>query len=164
MSVHIRPLVLLLAAVISTACYQSPVPDVGPALPLDATLIGTWEPIDNEADPDRLTIKPLSDTNYYVEMPWDVIGGKAQLMKARAFLTSAGGATFVNLQDFDNEDQEYLLLKLIAHDERTLSVATLKKDLPRFGTREDLHAWLEQHANDTTIIQDILRVRKVTAR
>ena len=152
-----------LSALVFTACYQSPVPIAGTALPIDPNLVGRWEEIEPEHTPTIVTIHAASATEYDIELPWGR-GTSNTLLKARGVLTVARGATFASLRDIDPDDPGFLILRLTRSNANTMVVATLKENVPRFDTAQQLHAYLAEHANDAAIIQDELRLRKVSGR
>jgi hypothetical protein len=152
----------LFALFLTTACYQSMVPVGGTAMPVDTNLLGIWEEVEPENSPAIVTIRATGDAEYYVEMPWH--RGTHTIMKARASIIMAGGTTFVNLHDVETGEPEILVMRLKRLTDNSISVATLKESVPRFDTAEQLHAYLAAHADDASIIQDELRLRKVSAR
>ena len=153
--------VLLVLSVAATACYQSPVPVAGAHSAVDTSLVGTWEEIDAEASPTIVRIRAENATSYSVEMPWGR-GNNVTSLRARGFLTEIGGASWVNLHDF--EEPGFLVLKLTRNPNGTIALATLKEKLPHFDQPELLRSYLAQHANDPGIIEDELKLRKLNSR
>lgn len=154
---------LFLVTTTSTACYQSNVSAGGPALPIDSSLLGTWEEIDPEASPTIVKVEAASGTEYVIDVPGKR-GATSHFLHARAFLTRAGNATFVNLREPDAEDPRFLILRFTRHSDTSLSLATLKETVPSFRTADELQTYLAEHAGDADLVQDELHLRKVSAR
>jgi hypothetical protein len=151
----------IVLVLITAGCYQSAVPVAGTSNAVDTSLVGTWEEIEPEASPTIVTIRADSANSYYIEMPWER-GKNATLLRGRAFITEVAGLSFVNLHDF--EEPGFLLLKLTRNANGTISLATLKENLPHFDQSELLRSYLVQHANDADIIEDQLHLRKLSPR
>jgi hypothetical protein len=152
---------LLFVAVACAACYQSPVPPAGPNLALDSSLLGTWEEIDPEGSPTIVTIRPDSVATYTIEIPWRR-GSTDNVSRAQADITNIGDSEFATVHD--SEEPGFLVLKLNRNRDGTIALSTLTDNLPKFTQPEQLRAYLAQHANDADIVQDVLRLRRVSSR
>jgi hypothetical protein len=104
-----------------------------PEIKIDRAPIGVWQQSsdDNEADPDRLLVLPLGETEYLVSFPAET----RKAMFARACLAKIGGETLVQLRWFgtaqadlatDSRVYQYAVFSVVKD---TLSVRLLNTDV-----------------------------------
>jgi hypothetical protein len=149
----------LAISMLTAACYESPVPISTNAVPFDAALVGTWAPVDGDSD-DWLAVLQFDNGYYYVETPWDFGAADTTRLRARAYLSSVAGATFVNVQDIQSEERSYSFFRLTWHADSTISLAPLKS-MPKFSSSEDLQSYLRAHLSDSSIYDEEARFTKV---
>ncbi len=83
------------AAALAGCDYTVPLTDK-PEQAIDNALLGTWELKNDQGEPARLLVLPLSKTEYLVSYP----AGSKDALFARACLCKAAGLTFVQLTWF----------------------------------------------------------------
>lgn len=152
--------VLALCVVVS-ACYESPVPISTQAAPYDQALVGTWQ--SSEDDDDRMSVLQFDNGFYYIETPWGLGPADTTRLRARAYLTNVAGAEFVNVQDIQGEDRAYSFFRLTRHADGSISLVPLK-DMPKFTSSAELHAYLREHLHDRAIYDNEARFTKISSR
>lgn len=152
---------LLVLCVISSACYESPVPISTQAVPYDHALVGTWQSAEDTDD--RMSVLQFDNGYYYVEMPWELGAADTTRLRARAYLSNVDGTEFVNVQDIQGEDRAYTFFRLTRHPDNSISLVPLK-DLPKFTTSDQLEAYLRSHLRDRAIYDNEARFTKVSSR
>ena len=143
-----RSILLVIASLLASACYESVVPITPAADTFDPAFLGKWLEVPGAGgSAAQLTIWRFNDTEYYVEMP-NVLPEERDVLRMRAYLSTVGGATFANLQEIQSAQRAYAFFRVELIDGQ-LHLRGLIETLPKFKTSAELHSWLQAHAQDS---------------
>lgn len=157
-------------AVLLCACEQSVVPiDTVAGAPFDSSLVGTWRQIDSVQTPgDNAAMTVLSvleyrAPEYFIEV--DDSAGISPLdhdprLRARAFITRVGGASFMNVEDLTSSPRSFTLYRYTMRSD-TLSVRALTKAAHRFTTSADLRRFIITNMEADSLYEDSVRFTRV---
>ena len=143
--------VLLLAACV----YEAPLV-VDHSIPIDQTILGTWEVISEEGDDEQLRILRFSETEYLV-----TDSGDGDELYFRAYAIEVGGISAVQLEFLGDDkrpvrgDNRYLVATYKMVD-GSLEIRTLNTELvsDELTDSESLRAAFMEHKDNPELFND----------
>ncbi|NNM95169.1 MAG: hypothetical protein HKL88_06875 [Bacteroidia bacterium] len=129
--------------------YGSDVPiDKTPSVKIDANLIGVWSPTGFDST-STYTVSKTDDYNYLIKKE-STTGNETTVTKYKAFLSDAGGKTFINIwADDDSQTPKYYFYRLgWSADNKQLTMYEVTDNIKEaFTSSDDLKKFIKDNCS-----------------
>ena len=135
-----------LSGLVAMGCNTSVVPiDTVANAPFDSLLLGQWQQIDPDSGEVVLTILEFDAPVYFIEAD-DTSGlppvrSEQSRVRARAFITTLSGYTFMNVDELSGRPRAYALYQFGRAGD-TLTIRELTKEAHKFESSAELRRYI----------------------
>jgi hypothetical protein len=147
----------MVIGLVFSCVYESYVPIDKASVPIDKTLLFTWENMENG---DRYTLSRLDELNYSI-----LAYNKANnsYTKMRAYTSIVNGTEFLNVWDEEqgNRKRKYSIMKIVKIDAFTFNILPLTSNITeQFNTSEDLKTFIKTNMMNSFFFENTSRFKR----